>query len=47
VALSQKVDSNFNSLVTTLASLLDSLGKPVTGTPFVPSSTAAADTKAS
>lgn len=47
VALSQKVDSNLNSIVTTFGSLLDSLGKPVTGTPFVPSSTAAADTKAS
>lgn len=48
VALSQKVDSNFNAVATTFGSLLDSTSSKVTaGSPFIPSSTAAADTKAS
>ncbi len=48
VALAQKVDQNFQNLATSLASGVDSLNKPIVFTPvFTPSSTAAADTKAS
>lgn len=48
VALSQKVDSNFQNLAASLNSGQDSLNKPIVfAPPFTPSSTAAADTKAS
>lgn len=48
VALAQKVDQNFQNLAIALNSGQDSLGKPIVFNPvFTPSSTAAADTKAS